>query len=157
MQERTGSQAAVGQSACSNITTYTDETLGAKGASIRSDLSSICSLVATLVAVVVYWNFGTFSPCVVLREAIRQRGDLVAIFPDGVIDFAFEAQFGEMSAKRCLAVLLEAVTSPVPTTGQASQLSMQPFAPRQGKQRSSPSVPRSAPFALRAQPPPIPW
>jgi len=64
-----------------------------------------------------------------------------AIFPDGVIDFAFEAQFGEMSAKRCFAVLLEAVTSPVPTTGQASQLSIQPFAPRQGKQRSSPSVP----------------
>jgi hypothetical protein len=103
---------------------------------------------------VVYWNFGTFAPCSVLREAIRQRGDLVAIFPDGVIDFAFEAQFGEMSAKRCFAVLLEAVTSPVPTTGQ---LSMQPFAPRQGKQRSSPSVPRSAPFAVRSQPPPIPW
>jgi hypothetical protein len=99
-------------------------------------------VVAALVAVVVYWNFGTFSPCGVLREAARQRGDLAAIFPDGVIDFAFEAQFGEMSAKRCFAVLLEAVTSPVPTTGQASQLSMQPFAPRQGEQRSSPSVPR---------------
>ena len=90
-------------------------------------------MVAALVAVVVYWNFGTFSPCGVLREAIRQRGDLAAIFPDGVIDFAFEAQFGEMSAKRCFAVLLEAASSPVPTTGQASQLSM-PFAPRQGKQ-----------------------
>jgi hypothetical protein len=53
--------------------------------------------------------------------------------------------------------LLEAVTSPVPTTGQAAQLSMQPFAPQQGEQRSSPSVSRSAPFALRAQPPSIPW
>jgi hypothetical protein len=106
------------------------------------------AVVAALVAVVVYWNFGTFSPCDVLREAIRQRGDLAAIFPDGFIDFAFEAQFGDMSAKRCFVVLLEAVTSPVPTTGQASQLSMQPFALRQGKQRSSPSVPRSAPFAF---------
>jgi hypothetical protein len=121
--------------------------------SVRTFLR-FAAVVAALVAMVVYWNFGTFAPCSVLREAIRQRGDLVAIFPDGVIDFAFEAQFGEMSAKRCFAVLLEAVTSPVPTTGQ---LSMQPFAPRQGKQRSSPSVPRSAPFALRAQPPPIPW
>jgi hypothetical protein len=101
-------------------------------------------VVAALVAVVVYWNFGTFSPCGVLREAIRQRSDLVAIFPDGVIDFAFEAQYGEMSTKRCFAVLLEAVTSPVPTTGQASQLSMLPFAPRQGKQMSSPSAPRLA-------------
>ena len=94
------------------------------------------AVVAALVAVVVYWNFGTFSPCGVLREAIRQRDDLVAVFPDGVIDFAFEAQFGEMSAKRCLAVLVETVTSPVPTTGQPSQLSMQPFAPPPGKQRS---------------------
>jgi hypothetical protein len=122
--------------------------------SVRTFLRFV-AVVAALVAVVVYWNFGTFSPCDVLR--VRQRGDLAAIFPDGFIDFAFEAQFGEMSAKRCFAVLLEAVTSPMPTTGQASQLSMQPFAPRQGKQRSSPSVPRSAPFALRAQPPPIPW
>jgi hypothetical protein len=41
-----------------------------------------------------------------------------AFFTDGAIDFAFEAQFGEMSAKRCIAVLLEAVTSPVLTTGR---------------------------------------
>ena len=88
-------------------------------------------MIAALVAVVVYWNFGTVLPCGVLREAVRQRGDVVAIFPDGVIDFAFEAQFGEMSAKRCFAVLLEAATSPVPITVQGSQLSMQPFAPRQ--------------------------
>jgi hypothetical protein len=157
MQERTASQAAVGQSACTKITTYADETLGAKGGSIRSDRSSICNRGCRASCRGCLWNFGTFSPCGVLREAIRQRGDLVVIFPDGVIDFAFEAQFGEMSAKRCFAVLLEAVTSPVQITGQTSQLSMQPFAPRQGEQRSSPSVPRSAPFALRAQPPPIPW
>ncbi len=75
------------------------------------------AVVAALLAVLVYWNFGTFSPCGVLRETIRQRGDLVAIFPDGVIDFAFEAQFGEMSEKRCFAVLLEAVTPPAPTLG----------------------------------------
>jgi hypothetical protein len=87
--------------------------------SIRTFLRFVAA-VAALVAVSVYWNFGTFSPCGVLREAIRQRGDLVAIFPDGAIVFAFEAQFGEMSAKRCFAVLLEAVTSPVPATGQAS-------------------------------------
>ena len=96
--------------------------------SVRTFLRFVAVVVA-LVAVVVYWNFGTLSPCGALREAIRQRGDLVAIFPDGAIDFAFEAQFGEMSAKRCFAVLLKAVTSSVPTTGQASQLSMHPFAP----------------------------
>jgi hypothetical protein len=96
--------------------------------SVRAFLRFVAA-VAALVAVVVYWNFGTFSPCGVLREAMRQRGDVVAIFPDGAIDFAFEAQFGEMSAKRCIAVLLEAVIWPAPATGQASQLSMHPFAP----------------------------
>jgi hypothetical protein len=92
-------------------------------------------VIAALLAVVIYWNFGTFSPCGVVREAIRQGGDLGAIFPDGVIDFAFEAQFGEMSAKRCFAVLLQAVTLPVPTTGQGFPTVMQPFAPRQGNPR----------------------
>jgi hypothetical protein len=92
------------------------------------------AVVAAFIAGIVYWNFGTLSPCGLLREAIRQRGDLVAIFPDGVIDFGFEAQFGKMSAKRCLAVLLQNLTSPVPSTGQASQMSIQPLAPRQGKQ-----------------------
>ena len=88
--------------------------------SVRTFLRFV-AVVAALVAVVVYWNFGTFSPCGVLREAIRQRGDLVAIFPDGVIDFAFEAQFGEMSPRRCFAVLLEAVTSPVPLSAPVVQ------------------------------------
>jgi hypothetical protein len=106
-------------------------------------------VVAALVAGLVYWSFGTPSPCGVLREAIRQRGDLVAIFPDGVSDFGFEEQFGEMSANRCFAVLLEKLTSPVPTIEQASQsLSTQRLVPQQGKRRSSPSVRRLAPFAL---------
>ena len=44
---------------------------------------------------------------------------MAAIFPDGIIDFGFDVQFGEMSANRCLAVLLENLTSSVPTSGQA--------------------------------------
>ena len=91
------------------------------------------AVLAGLLALAVYWNFGTFSPCGVLREAIRQRSDLVAIFPDGVIDFAFETQFGDMSAKRCFVVLFEGVTWPALSAGQASQQSMQQFAPRKGK------------------------
>ena len=97
--------------------------------SVRTLLRFVAVL-AALLALAVYWSFGTLSPCGILREAIRQRADLVAIFPDGVIDFAFEAQFGEMSEKRCFVVLLESFTSPVPTTGQASRLSMQRLAPR---------------------------
>jgi hypothetical protein len=116
--------------------------------SVRTILRLV-AVIAALVAGAVYWNFGTLSPCGVLREAIRQRGDLAAIFPDGVIDFGLEAQFGEMSANRCFAVLLENLTSPVPTTEQASQSqSTQPLAPRQAKQRPSPSAARIAPFGL---------
>jgi hypothetical protein len=50
--------------------------------------------IAVVAAAIVYWNFGTLTPCGVLREAIRQRGDLVAVLPDGMIDFGLEAQFG---------------------------------------------------------------
>jgi hypothetical protein len=86
--------------------------------SVRTFLR-LLAVIAALVAGAVYWNFGTLSPCGVIREAIRQRGDVTAIFPAGVIDFGFEARFGEMSANRCLAVLLENLTSPVPTTEQS--------------------------------------
>ena len=116
--------------------------------SVRTILRLV-AVIAALVAGAVYWNFGTLSPCGVIREVIRQRSDMADIIPDGVIDFGFETQFGEMSANRCFAVLLENLTSPVPTTEQASQsLSMQPLVRRQAKQRSSPSVRRLAPFAL---------
>jgi hypothetical protein len=80
-------------------------------------------VVAALVAGVVYWNFGTLSPCGLLREAIRQRGDLVAIFPDGVIDFGFEAQFGEMSANRCLVTILNNLILPISATAQVAERS----------------------------------
>lgn len=58
--------------------------------------------IAVIAAAVVYWNFGTLTRCGVLREAIRQRGDLAAVLPDGMIDFGLEAQFGEMSPDRNL-------------------------------------------------------
>jgi hypothetical protein len=106
------------------------------------------AVIAALIPGAVYWNFGTLSPCGVIREVIRQRSDMADIIPDGVIDFGFETQFGEMSANRCFAVLLENLTSPVPTTEQASQsLSTQPLVRRRGKQRSSSSA-ILAPFGL---------
>jgi hypothetical protein len=63
--------------------------------------------IAVIAAAVVYWNFGTLTPCGMLREAIRQRGDLAAVLPDGMIDFGLEAQFGEMSPDRCFVILLK--------------------------------------------------
>ena len=78
--------------------------------SVRTILRLV-AVIAALVAGAVYWNFGTLSPCGVIREVIRQRSDMADIIPDGVIDFGFETQFGEMSANRCFAVLLENLVS----------------------------------------------
>jgi hypothetical protein len=128
-----GSQAAVGKVfARKSLLTRLKRLARKADRSVRTVFRFVAVL-AALLALAVYWSFGTFSPCGVLREAIRQRSDLVAIFPDGVIDFAFEAQFGDMSAKRCFVVLFEAVTLPVLSAGQTSQQSMQQFAPRKGK------------------------
>ena len=86
MQERTGSQAAVGQSACSKITTYTDQTLGAKGGSIRSDLSSICSRGRRACC-----RDRLFGILAHFHLVACSGGDVAAVVPNGVIDFAFEA------------------------------------------------------------------
>jgi hypothetical protein len=74
--------------------------------SVRTILRLV-AVIAALVGGAVYWNFGALSPCGVIREVIRQRSDMADIIPDAFIDFGFETQFGEMSANRCFAVLLE--------------------------------------------------
>jgi len=133
MEERTGSKPQLAKVSARKSPLTRLKRLARKADRSVQTVFRFVAVLAALFALAVYWSFGTFSPCGVLREAIRQRSDLVAIFPDGVIDFAFEAQFGDMSATRCSVVLFEAVTSPVPSAGQASQQSMQQFAPRKGK------------------------
>jgi hypothetical protein len=34
---------------------------------------------------VIYFSFGSLSPCSILREAIRQRDDFAAVLPDGIM------------------------------------------------------------------------
>jgi hypothetical protein len=41
--------------------------------------------VAALIAVAVYWNFGTLSPCGMLRESVRHRDGLAAVLPDSIV------------------------------------------------------------------------
>ena len=60
--------------------------------------------VTLVLAAVFYRTVGTLSPYGALREAARQHDELLATLPDGLVDFALEAQFGEMSAGRCIAV-----------------------------------------------------
>jgi hypothetical protein len=81
--------------------------------------------VAALVAVVVLWNFGTLSPCSVLREAARQRDSLASVLPDSIIDLGLEGQYGPLSDGRCLAVLMKNLRTPILSTAQTTRL-MQP-------------------------------
>jgi hypothetical protein len=62
------------------------------------------------VAGAVYWEYGTISPCGVLRETVRQRDGLAA--PAG--------QYGELSPGRCFAILTN-LSTPIPNTAQASR------------------------------------
>lgn len=68
---------------------------------------------------IVYFSFGTLAPCDIHRKAIKQRDDLAAALPDGIIDFALETHFGQMSANRCSLVLLNELNPLQPGTQQA--------------------------------------
>jgi hypothetical protein len=86
--------------------------------------------VAALIAVAVFLNFGTLSPCGVLRETVRQRDGLAAVLPDSVVDLALAGQYGALSPGRCLAVLMNNLSTPIPTTAQATRpQTVQPAAP----------------------------
>jgi hypothetical protein len=109
----------------------------------------LTATIAVLVAAVVYWNFGTLSPWGVLREAIRQHRDLAAVLPDGVIDFSLEAQFDEMSADRCLIILLNNLIPAKPPSPQVPRLqSGEAPGPRRAQQKASPSAPKLPPLRL---------
>jgi hypothetical protein len=45
-------------------------------------IGAITVTLAVLVAAAVYSNFGTLSPCSMLRETVRQHDGLAAILPD---------------------------------------------------------------------------
>ena len=47
---------------------------------MRTNLE-ILGAAVLLVAGVIYWHFGTLSPCGVLRETVRQRDGLAAVLP----------------------------------------------------------------------------
>jgi len=54
----------------------------------------------------IYWNFGTLSPCGVLRESVQQRDGLAATPPDSIVGMDVAAQNGALSPARCLNLFL---------------------------------------------------
>jgi hypothetical protein len=77
--------------------------------------------VAAFIAVVVLCNFGTLSPCGVLREGARQRDSLAAVLPDSIVDLGLEGQYGPLSPDRCLAIMMKNLGTPITSTAQASR------------------------------------
>jgi hypothetical protein len=89
------------------------------GAAVRT--IQTLSGIAAFIALFVFWDFGTLSPCGVLREAARQRDSLAAVLPDSIVDLGLAGQYGPLSDGRCLAVLMKNLRTPILRTAQASR------------------------------------
>jgi hypothetical protein len=68
-------------------------------------LFRLAAVIVLLAGAGVYLNFGTISPCGILRESARQHDGLAAVLPDGLVDAALIAQFGALSPGVCLRIL----------------------------------------------------
>jgi hypothetical protein len=68
---------------------------------VRAFLLAV-GVLAAVMAGVVYFNFGTLSPCGLLREKVRHGDALAVVLPDSLIDLAITAQFGPLSPGRCI-------------------------------------------------------
>lgn len=71
-------------------------------------------------------NFGTLSPCGILRELVKQHDSLAAILPDSWVDTALELQYGALSPGQCIKLLAfrgipAAQSAPAPVTQHKNQ------------------------------------
>jgi len=68
------------------------------------------------------FNFGTLSPCGLLREKVRHGDAFAAMLPDSLIDLAITAQFGALSPQRCIELWFnnQAIKPPVQAVSSPS-------------------------------------
>ena len=61
-----------------------------------------------IVSLVIYilLNFGTFSPCGILREVVKHHDRLAAVLPDSWVDTALNLQYGALSPGQCIKLLV---------------------------------------------------
>jgi hypothetical protein len=102
--------------------------------------------IAILIAAVVYLNYGTLSPCGMLRQSVRQRDNLAAALPDMLVDSALEAQFGPLSPGRCLGILLNGQRPPI----TAAQTTQQPIIQQPRIQQQASPAPMVGNEAIKA-------
>jgi hypothetical protein len=55
---------------------------------------------------VVYFIFGTLSPCTVLRDTARRFDGLAALLSDDTLDQIIEAKYGPLSPRRCVGIMV---------------------------------------------------
>ena len=79
-----------------------------------------------VIGVIVYLSFGTLSPCGMLRETVRKHDGMAAILPDGLVDAALAAQYGELNPGRCIGILFNSNRTQVAATPATPQSVVQP-------------------------------
>jgi hypothetical protein len=98
-------------------------------------IGALAATLIFLVAAAVYSNFGTLSPCGVLRETVRQHDGLAAVLPDSIVDLILTGQYGALSPSHCLAILVNnSPNTPIPNAAQASPPQSAQPAPRPAPQ-----------------------
>ncbi len=90
-----------------------------------------------VIGVIVYLSFGTLSPCGMLRETVRKHDGMAAILPDGLVDAALAAQYGELNPGRCIGILLNGNRTQV----AAAPATPQPIAQPPRVQQQAPTDP----------------
>jgi hypothetical protein len=107
---------------------------------------------AAVVVGIVLLEFGTVSPCGVLRETVRQHDGLAAVLPDSVVDLVLAGQYGQLSPGRCLAILVSNLSGSTPNVAQATRpQTVQPVTPRPNPQPAPAPVTSQDPMQWAAQ------
>jgi hypothetical protein len=82
-------------------------------------------------AAVLFAQYGTLSPCGMLRETARKQGGAVAaVLPDAVIDVALASRYGPLTPAKCVSLLIRnyAGSPSTPAPGTAPSTNAAPVA-----------------------------
>ncbi len=103
-------------------------------------VSACAVLIVAAWAGIVYFAFGSITPCGVLRETTRRADPMVALLPDSLIDFGLTAQYGALSPSRCIDVLLTMMSSQPQPVQPSVRKTPTPPQPRTATPPAAPSA-----------------
>jgi hypothetical protein len=82
--------------------------------------------IIVVIGVIVYFSFGTLSPCGMLRETVRKQDGMAAILPDSLVDAFLAGQYGALNPGRCVGILLNGNRAQVAAAPATPQPIVQP-------------------------------